>query len=64
MAWRDVGVSRYGTHHVRRGTPLYAERFDEVLKFHEPGPAPLGKEVISLDVLSRDTPYRFCRKPT
>ena len=37
MAWRDVGVSRYGTHHVRGGTPLYAERFDEVLKFHEPG---------------------------
>ena len=26
-----------GTHHVRGGAPLYAERFDEVLKFHEPG---------------------------
>ena len=26
-----------GTHHVRGGVPLYAERFDEVLKFHEPG---------------------------
>ena len=37
MTWRDVGVSPFGTHHVRGGVPLYAERFDEVLKFHEPG---------------------------
>ena len=37
MTWRDTGVSRSGTHHVRGGTSLYAERFDEVLKFHEPG---------------------------
>ena len=26
-----------GTHHVRDGDPLYAERFDVVLKFHDPG---------------------------
>ena len=37
MTWRDTGVSPSGTHHVRGGAPLYAERFDEVLKFHEPG---------------------------
>ena len=64
MTWRDTGVSPSGTHHVRGGAPLYVERFDEVLKFHEPGLAPLSKEANSLDVLSRNTPYRFCRKPT
>ena len=37
MTWRDTGVSPSGTHHVRDGAPFYAERFDQVLKFHEPG---------------------------
>ena len=37
MTWRDTEVSPSGMHHVRGGVPLYAERFDEVLKFHEPG---------------------------
>ena len=37
MTWHDAGVSPSGTHHIRGGVPLYAERFDEVLKFHEPG---------------------------
>lgn len=37
MNWRGASVSPSGTHHVRDGVPLYAERFDEVLKFHEPG---------------------------
>ena len=37
MTWRDASVSPCGTHHVRGGAPLYAERFYEVLKFHEPG---------------------------
>ena len=37
MNRRDIAVSRSGAYHVRDGIPLYAERFDEVLKFHEPG---------------------------
>ena len=37
MNWRGTAVAPSGTHHVRGGVPLYAERFDEVLKFHEPG---------------------------
>ena len=37
MTWRDAGVSSSGTHNVRGGVPLCAERFDEVLKFHDPG---------------------------
>lgn len=37
MNWRSAVVSPSGTHHVRDGVPLYEERFDEVLKFHDPG---------------------------
>jgi hypothetical protein len=31
------------SHHVLEGQPLYAERFDEVLKFHAPGLAPVRR---------------------
>ncbi len=41
MSWRSSRVASDGTHHVKGGEPLYAERFDEVLKFHEPGLAPV-----------------------
>ncbi|MCC6216359.1 MAG: hypothetical protein IT376_15975 [Polyangiaceae bacterium] len=37
MSWRSTRVSPLATHHVLSGAPLYAERFDEVLSFHEPG---------------------------
>ena len=44
MTWRDAGVSPLGTHHLRGGVPLYAERFDEVLKFHAPGLAAVRRD--------------------
>lgn len=44
MSWREATVAREGTHHEFRGEPLYAERFHEVLKFHEPGLAPVRLE--------------------
>jgi hypothetical protein len=39
------------SHHVLEGQPLYAERFDEVLKFHAPGLAPVrrGTEAWHID---------------
>lgn len=43
MNWRDLLPSDDGTHHVRAGTPAYADRFDEVLKFHPPGLAPVRR---------------------
>ena len=43
MNWRDTSISPEGTHHVRDGAALYAERFDEVLDFREPGLAPVRK---------------------
>ena len=44
MTWRSTTVSPSGTHHVEGGVPLYAERFDEVLKFHEPGLAAVRRD--------------------
>jgi len=41
MSWRRLLPSEDGTHHVVDGRPAYDERFDEVLKFHAPGLAPV-----------------------
>src|SRR5690554_1976304 len=42
MNWKNFGVSEDACHHVLGdGSPAYSERFDEVLKFHEPGLAPV-----------------------
>ena len=41
MNWRDLSVSACGTYHECDGQPAYSGRFDEVLKFHAPGLAPV-----------------------
>lgn len=42
MTWQNLRVASCGTHHVdEHGQPVYSERFDEVLKFHAPGLAPV-----------------------
>lgn len=44
MSWRDLRVAPDGTHHVNAGgESAYRERFDEVLKFHAPGLAPVRR---------------------
>lgn len=43
MTWQDLTTAPAGTHHLREGAPVYAERFDEVLKFHAPGLAPVQR---------------------
>jgi ubiquinone/menaquinone biosynthesis C-methylase UbiE len=43
MNWSDLCVSACGTHHVCCGQPAYSGRFDEVLKFHVPGLAPVKR---------------------
>jgi 2-polyprenyl-3-methyl-5-hydroxy-6-metoxy-1,4-benzoquinol methylase len=43
MTWRASRVAADGTHHVLGSKPLYDERYDEVLKFHEPGLAPVRR---------------------
>ena len=39
--WRRYGISEDASHHVYRGRPAYPSSFHEVLKFHEPGLAPV-----------------------
>lgn len=42
MNWQRLQVAPCGTHHSdEHGQPAYGERFDEVLKFHAPGLAPV-----------------------
>ncbi len=40
-AWIDVTVADDRSHHLRRGEPLYGERYDDVIEFREPGLAPV-----------------------
>jgi len=44
MRWSEFTVAPSGTHHLRGDGPAYAERFDEVLKFHAPGLAPVRRD--------------------
>ena len=39
--WRKYEISEDASHHVYHGRPAYLSRFHEVLKFHEPGLAPV-----------------------
>jgi hypothetical protein len=41
--WRYATISRDRRYHSVLGKPLYRERFDEVMSFHEPGLAPAKK---------------------
>jgi len=43
MDWKKTSVSEERTHHLLDGQPLYSERFDEVLSFHEPGLAAVSR---------------------
>lgn len=43
MSWCKTTVSSDGTHHEIAGQPIYEQRFDEVLKFHAPGLAPVRR---------------------
>ncbi len=41
MDWRQTAIAADGTHHLAGGRALYGARFDQVLKFHSPGLAPV-----------------------
>lgn len=60
MKWQTLRVASCGTHHVdEHGQPAYGERFDEVLKFHAPGLAPVQRAGDAWHVGSDGTPaYR------
>jgi len=41
MSWQQATVSTDGTHHEIDGQSIYDQKYDEVLKFHAPGLAPV-----------------------
>jgi hypothetical protein len=43
VTWKETTVAPSGTHHLLGDGPAYAERFDEVLKFHAPGLSPVRR---------------------
>ena len=65
MNWQSLRVSACGTHHVdEHGWPAYDERFDEVLKFHLPGLAPVRHNGLAWHIRSDGLPMydqRFIR---
>ena len=54
-AWQDTRIAFDRTHHTVAGEPLYVERFDEVLKYHAPGLAPVkaGEDAWHIDLTGR-----------
>lgn len=62
--WRRTVVASNGTHHALDGVPLYSERFDEVLKFHAPGLAPVSRDGLAWHIDLKGQPayvQRFLR---
>ena len=41
MIWQDIKVSANNTHFIFEGQPIFGKFFNEVLKFHAPGIAPV-----------------------
>ncbi|MDP3923081.1 MAG: methyltransferase [Hydrogenophaga sp.] len=61
MNWADMVVSPSGTHHLWSNTPAYSERFDEVLKFHSPGLAPVRCAGLAWHIQPDGTPAYVSR---
>ncbi|CCO22248.1 methyltransferase [Maridesulfovibrio hydrothermalis] len=54
--WKDITVSDDGTHHQVDGSPIYSQRFDSVLTFHDPGLAPVRCGVEAWHIFADGTP--------
>ena len=62
--WKQISVARDETHHILDDRPLYPQRFDRVLKYHECGLAPVQKdsEAWHIDIKGKEAyPRRFLR---
>lgn len=54
--WKQPAVSECGTYHAIGGVPCYEKRFHVVLKFHEPGYAPVQDNTGSYHIDTTGTP--------
>ena len=62
--WKQTTVSDCETHHLMDEVPCYEKRFDNVLKFHEPGYAPVKDKTGSYHIDTLGNPIydqRFLR---
>jgi len=62
--WSQTTVADDCTHHLLDDRPLYADRFDEVLKFHPPGLAPVRRDSAAWHIRDDGSPAyarRFLR---
>lgn len=59
--WRKAKISSDQTHHTIDDSPIYGERYSEVLKFHEPGLAPvkLYDQAFHIDITGKSV-YSEC----
>lgn len=56
MDWQRLQVAPDGTHHVHRGAPAYPQRFEQVLKFHSPGLAPVRADGLAWHIGANGEP--------
>ncbi len=56
MNLKEIKVSKDGTHHSLHGKPIYGKRFQAVLKFHQPGLAPVTDESGAYHITTKGQP--------
>jgi 2-polyprenyl-3-methyl-5-hydroxy-6-metoxy-1,4-benzoquinol methylase len=61
MSWDTLTVAPCGTHHLMEGRPAYKDQFDEVLKFHPPGLAPVQRDGVAWHIHANGTPAYAAR---
>ena len=61
IIWKDIIVSPCETFHLLNEKPLYSQRYIHVMKFHEPGLAPVKSEVHAFHIDVEGRPAYFNR---
>ena len=61
IIWKDIIVSPCETFHLLNEKPLYSQRYTHVMKFHEPGLAPVKSEVHAFHIDVEGRPAYFNR---
>jgi hypothetical protein len=54
--WQDSMVSPCGTFHLLRDKPLYSRRYNQVMKYHAPGLAPVRENTVAFHIDTQGLP--------